>query len=57
MNTYEVKFYKRLFQWRWKVVSRNGRIIGASTESFWNKGDCEYNARLLSNSLYKHFEF
>ncbi len=31
--------------WRWRQKSRNGQIIGASTESYKNKADCIANAR------------
>ena len=31
--------------WRWRRTAPNGRIVGASTEGYRNKGDCEDNAR------------
>ncbi|MEH3117548.1 MAG: DUF1508 domain-containing protein [Methylorubrum populi] len=32
-------------QWRWRRTSRNGKIVGASTESYVDKSDCIANAR------------
>lgn len=33
-------------EWRWRRKdSTNGKIIGASTEGYKNKADCEDNAR------------
>ena len=31
--------------WRWRRTAKNGRIVGASTESYANRTDCEANAR------------
>lgn len=31
--------------WRWQRVATNGRIVGASTEGYVNRIDCEANAR------------
>lgn len=27
-------------QWRWRYTASNGKIIGVSSESYWNKNDC-----------------
>lgn len=32
-------------QWRWRRTAPNGNIIGASTQGYVNKADCEGNAR------------
>jgi uncharacterized protein YegP (UPF0339 family) len=32
-------------QWRWRRTAPNGNIIGASTQAYKNKADCEGNAR------------
>jgi outer membrane protein OmpA-like peptidoglycan-associated protein len=32
-------------KWRWRRTSPNGNIVGASTEGYTNKADCEGNAR------------
>jgi len=32
-------------KWRWRRIAANGRIVGASTEGYVNKLDCEANAR------------
>ena len=31
--------------WRWRRVAANGRVVGASTESYRNRADCVANAR------------
>lgn len=51
-----VTFYKTFWkQWRWRIQSGNNKIVGASTESFFNKEDCEHNARLNMKALMMHF--
>ena len=32
-------------EWRWRRTASNGNIVGASTEGYANKSDCEDNAR------------
>lgn len=40
------EFYKDAQdQWRWRRTSPNGNIVGAATEGYENKADCEGNAR------------
>ena len=40
------EFYKDpAGKWRWKRKAPNGKIVGASTEGYVNKRDCENNAR------------
>lgn len=57
ISTYPVEFYRKLSlrsfkkEWRWKIVATNGKIVGASTEGFINKADCEHNAILVANSI------
>jgi len=31
-------------QWRWRRAATNGEIVGASSEAYWNRLDCESNA-------------
>lgn len=31
--------------WRWRRVATNGRIVGASSESYSSRSACEDNAR------------
>jgi uncharacterized protein YegP (UPF0339 family) len=31
--------------WRWRRTASNGKIVGASTESYVNKSDCIANAQ------------
>jgi uncharacterized protein YegP (UPF0339 family) len=32
-------------EWRWNRKAPNGKIVGASTEGYRNKADCEANAK------------
>ena len=42
----KIKFYKdNANEWRWRRVAPNGEIVGASTEGYKNKTDCQSNAR------------
>jgi uncharacterized protein YegP (UPF0339 family) len=39
-------FYQdNLGQWRWRRTAINGRVVGASTEGYWNRQDCVDNAK------------
>ncbi len=31
--------------WRWRRTASNGRIVGASTESYSSRANCEANAQ------------
>ncbi|MGD9581711.1 MAG: YegP family protein [Vampirovibrionia bacterium] len=37
---------------RWQIKASNGRIIGASTEGYINKSDCQQNARHILHPRY-----
>ncbi len=40
------EFYKdKNVEWRWKCTAPNGKEVGASTEGYKNRSDCEANAR------------
>ena len=42
------EFYKNAAgEWRWIRTAPNNEIVGASTEGYHNKSDCEANARRL----------
>ena len=43
-DTWEV-YKDRKDEWRWRRKARNGKIVGASSESYKNKSDCINNAR------------
>lgn len=32
-------------EWRWRRTAQNGKIVGASSEGYANKMDCQANAR------------
>lgn len=42
-----VRMYRRRHRgrvaWRWQILHRNGRIIGASSEAYRNRSDCHKN--------------
>ena len=39
------EFYKDAAnEWRWRRTAPNGEIVGAATEGYKNKSDCEENA-------------
>ncbi|WP_309386082.1 YegP family protein [Cerasicoccus frondis] len=40
----------RADKWRWRVVSNNNEIIGASSQGFTRKADAERNLALLRAS-------
>jgi len=35
-------------EWRWTIHSRNGRIVGASSEGYKNRGMCLRNLALVT---------
>jgi uncharacterized protein YegP (UPF0339 family) len=37
--------------WRWRIVAKNGREIGASSEGFDSKRNCLNNLKLLADAL------
>ena len=54
MEPYEIEFYRSgvLRKWRWRArCLENGLITGMSSQSYWNRGECEYNAKRLGESL------
>ncbi len=32
-------------EWRWRRIASNGKIVGASSQGYKNRGDCVENAR------------
>ncbi len=38
-------------KWRWKLTARNGMVIGASTQGYRHKSDCEKNIRQVAKEL------
>lgn len=37
-------------QWRWRLLAANNRIIADSSESYWNKQDCQSAINLVKGS-------
>jgi len=35
-------------EWRWRIISANGQIVGASTEGYKSKVACFNNLRLIT---------
>lgn len=50
---YPITYYRSglLRKWRWRIKANNGNIIGASTQGYFNRIDCESNANLVSQCL------
>lgn len=45
-ETDKVKFYRDARgKWRWRRVAENGEIVGASTQGYVKKSECQANAR------------
>jgi len=42
-------------EWRWRIKADNGNIIAASSESYVNKSDAEYNAKSTASSIIEHY--
>ena len=42
-------------QWRWKIIASNGRTIGASSESYWNRLDCEHNLKIVGTAINSNY--
>lgn len=42
-QTNKAEFYRDGRNWRWRIWSTNGLVIGASTESYINKADAVKN--------------
>jgi len=56
---YEVSVYRSGTdkEWRWKMISsKNGKIVGASTESFKTKAGVSKNLSIVTGLSVDHFE-
>lgn len=40
-------------EWRWRVIAKNGEIIGASSEGFYDKSYAVSNLSLLYATLHE----
>lgn len=48
----KLEHYKdRAGEWRWRRTAPNGKIVGAATEGYKNKADCQKNAQRNRKSL------
>lgn len=59
MKKYKVIFYRSwpLGKWRWRVTASNGRIIGASSQGYYNKKECIQNVKDLGECLLNHSSY
>lgn len=52
---YKIEIYRSgvfFKDWRWRITSvNNGKIVGASSEGFKNRLDCNRNMLLVKNAL------
>lgn len=55
---YNIEIYKTFWgQWRWRIKSnQNGKIVGASTESFKNRVDCAMNLELVGIAIQEYYK-
>jgi hypothetical protein len=54
---YEVSVYRSNGEWRWKMISsKNGKIVGASTESFKTKAGVSKNLAIVTGFSMENFE-
>lgn len=46
-----IEYYQdRRGDWRWRRLSADGKVIGASSEGYNNRADCEANAKRGKNA-------
>lgn len=45
-----VKYRDANFQWRWRLVANNRRIIANSGEGYHNEADCDHAIALVKDS-------
>ena len=54
---YKIDIYRVDGQWRWKMIStRNGKIVGASSEAFKNKAGVNKNLEIVTGYNIESFE-
>lgn len=42
--------------WRWRILHKNNKVVGASSEGFESKEGCLKNLKLLSLDLSKYIQ-
>jgi len=61
-NPHVLEFYKKYNflklrnEWAWRTRAVNGRITGRSSEKYFNKAECEQNARDVSRFIFLAFK-
>ena len=59
---HKLEFYKKYNflklrnEWAWRTTASNGQITGRSSEKYFNRLECEQNARDVSKSIYFAFK-
>lgn len=43
--------------WRWRITAANGKIVGASTEWYYNEEDAKYNMLLTYRALFAFLKY
>lgn len=56
MKTHFYRDKTKRKDFRWKIVSRNGEIVGASSEGFTTLGKCKANYRMVTLKAYNNIE-
>lgn len=57
-----LEFYRTLnlrrlrYEWAWRTTASNGQITGRSSEKYYNKSECEQNAKDVSKSIFFAFK-
>lgn len=54
MKTHFYRDKTKRKDFRWKIVSRNGEIVGASSEGFTTLGKCKANYRMVTLKAYNN---
>ena len=51
----KIKIYKSRSdgEWRWRMIARNGRVIGCSGEGYKNLSHCQKMARMIMYGTFK----
>lgn len=54
MKTHFYRDKTKRKDFRWKIVGRNGKIVGASSEGFTTLGKCKANYRMVTLKAYNN---
>ncbi|MCB1711326.1 MAG: YegP family protein [Candidatus Riesia sp.] len=56
VKAHSLEFYKSKNngKWYWRIKAANGNIIGASSQGYVRRDDCEYNSKSVAVSVVNH---